>query len=92
MANLAHALDLEHMLTNISLGVDRSMDWYFHSIKNIVDVIAAIQSLIYDLELIQVTIVRLRKDYVLLSLPFPCNLCPYCLMFCSQNCFFKSNG
>jgi len=46
MASLACALDLKQMLTNISMGIDQSMDAYLCSIKTITDALAAIQSLV----------------------------------------------
>ena len=47
-ASLARALDLKWMLTNISVGIDQSMDVYLCAIKSIADAFAAIQSLVSD--------------------------------------------
>ena len=63
MASLAHALDLKCMLTNISMEFDQSMDSYLHSIKTIVDALAAIKSPISDLESIQLTTAGLLEDH-----------------------------
>ena len=59
----ARALDLKRILANISLEPDQSMDSYLHSITTITDSLAAIQLLISDLELIQLTIASLPDDY-----------------------------
>jgi len=52
MASLAQALDIEYLLTNISLEPDQFVDSYSCSIKTIADTLAAIQLPIYDIELI----------------------------------------
>jgi len=51
------------MLTNISLGPDQSMYSYLYSIKTIADSLTAIQSLVSNLELIQLTTAGLPEDY-----------------------------
>ena len=51
-ASLARALDLKCMLTNVSKSPDQSMDDYLRHIKTLVDSLAAIQSPVFDLELI----------------------------------------
>ena len=63
MVSRAYALDLKHMLTNISMESDQSMDSYLRSIKTIADALAAIQLPILDLELIQLTAAGLPEDY-----------------------------
>jgi len=52
MASLACALDLKRMLTNLSLGLNQTVDSYLRSIKTIADSLVTIQSPLFDLELI----------------------------------------
>jgi len=62
-ANLVTALDLKCMLTNVSKSPDQSMDDYLRHIKTLTDSLAAIQSSVSDLELIQYTTPGLSPDY-----------------------------
>jgi len=59
MASLACALDLKCMLTDISMVANKFMDAYLCFIKYIANALAAIQSPISDLKLIQLTTARL---------------------------------
>ena len=63
MASLTRAHHLKHILTNIILAVDQSMNPHLCSIKTSADAFAAIRSPISDLELIQSTTVGLFEDY-----------------------------
>ena len=45
------------------METDQSMDAYLHSIKSIADALAAMQSTVSDLELIQLTTAGLPNDY-----------------------------
>ena len=56
-------LNLQSMLIDISLRANQTMNACLDYIKTITDVLATIQSPIFDLELIQLTIVGLLKDY-----------------------------
>ena len=51
------------MLTNVSKGSDQTMEDYLHHIKTLFDFLAAIQSLVFDLELIQFTTSGLPSNY-----------------------------
>jgi len=62
-ASLARALDLKCMLTNVSKGSDQSIEDYLRQIKTFADSLAAIQSPVSDLELIQFTTSGLPSDY-----------------------------
>lgn len=61
-ASLAHALDLKHMLTSLSTDDNQSMGDYLQNIKTIANSLAAIQSHVSDLELIQYTTTRLQHS------------------------------
>lgn len=61
--NLTCALDLKNMLTHLNGEDYQSINEYLCAIKSIVDSLASMQSLVSDLELIQVTIAGLPSDY-----------------------------
>jgi len=93
MANLARALDLKRILTNISLGSNQTMDCYLRLTKAIVDALDAIQFPISNFELIQLTIIGLPEDYhsIRLLSPFPCSLVLLLSMTYDLNCSYISN-
>jgi len=51
------------MLTNVSKGTDQSIEDYLRNIKTVADSLGAIQSPIFDLQLIQFTTSGLPHDY-----------------------------
>jgi len=92
MASLTRALDLKHFFTNISLERNQSMDSYSHSVKTIADALAAIQSPISDLELIQLTTAGLPDDYDSFVTTYSMLLGLLRLMTYDLNCSFLNNA
>ena len=54
-ASVTRALDLKCVLTNVSKGPRQSMEDCLHHIKTLIDSLATVQSLVYNLELTQFT-------------------------------------
>ena len=62
-ASLARTMDLRRTLTNLSKGPKQSMEEYLRQIKHIADLLVSIRTPISYIDLVQLTLNGLNKDY-----------------------------
>jgi len=80
------------VLTNIIVEANQSIDDYLHSMKTIIEALAALQSPVSNLELIQLTTAGYMMLMILLSLLSPCSQGLHPLTIYDPNCYLLRNA